>query len=312
MHPKREENFRFMSNNTYILTGSTSFLSNFKAVTKMGLSLSVVFSSIAGYLLAAESIHLFTLFLLAIGGYFMVGASNVFNQIIERDLDALMDRTKNRPIPTGRMSVIYAFFLAVILTVAGLTILYIINERTAMFGAISICLYTSAYTPLKTKTPLSVFVGAIPGAIPFMLGWVAATGKFGIEPGVLFMLQFFWQFPHFWAIGWFLHNDYQKAGFNMLPTGKRDKGTALQSIIYTAWTVLISIVPVFGFTGSLRLSVLAAIIVFACGLLFLNYGFQLFKNQTEKAALQLMLASVAYITSIQIIYVLDKFIILWI
>mgnify|MGYP000417850570 FL=1 len=262
-----------MSNNTYILTNSTSFLSNFKAVTKMGLSLSVVFSSIAGYLLAAESIHLFTLFLLAIGGYFMVGASNVFNQIIERDLDALMDRTKNRPIPTGRMSVSYAFVLAVILTITGLIILYTINERTAMFGAISICLYTSAYTPLKTKTPLSVFVGAIPGAIPFMLGWVAATGKFGIEPGVLFMLQFFWQFPHFWAIGWFLHKDYQKAGFNMLPTGKRDKGTALQSIIYTAWTVLISLVPVFGFTGSLRLSILAAILVFVCGLLFIGNFF---------------------------------------
>ena len=301
-----------MSNNTYILTNSTSFLSNFKAVTKMGLSLSVVFSSIAGYLLAAESIHLFTLFLLAIGGYFMVGASNVFNQIIERDLDALMDRTKNRPIPTGRMSVSYAFVLAVILTITGLIILYSINERTAMFGAISICLYTSAYTPLKTKTPLSVFVGAIPGAIPFMLGWVAATGKFGIEPGVLFMLQFFWQFPHFWAIGWFLHKDYQKAGFNMLPTGKRDKGTALQSIIYTAWTVLISLVPVFGFTGSLRLSILAAILVFVCGLLFLYYGLQLFKYKTEKAARQLMLASVVYITSIQIIYVLDKFIRLWI
>ena len=278
----------------------------------MGLSLSVVFSSIAGYLLAAESIHLFTLFLLAIGGYFMVGASNVFNQIIERDLDALMDRTKNRPIPTGRMSVSYAFVLAVILTITGLIILYTFNERTAMFGAISICLYTSAYTPLKTKTPLSVFVGAIPGAIPFMLGWVAATGKFGIEPGVLFMLQFFWQFPHFWAIGWFLHKDYQKAGFNMLPTGKRDKGTALQSIIYTAWTVLISLVPVFGFTGSLRLSILAAILVFVCGLLFLYYGLQLFKYQTEKAARQLMLASVVYITSIQIIYVLDKFIRLWI
>ena len=223
-----------------------------------------------------------------------------------------MDRTKNRPIPTGRMSVTYAFVLAVILTVAGLSILYSINERTAMFGAISICLYTSAYTPLKTKTPLSVFVGAIPGAIPFMLGWVAATGKFGIEPGVLFMLQFFWQFPHFWAIGWFLHDDYQKAGFNMLPTGKRDKGTALQSIIYIAWTLLISVVPAFGFTGSLRLSVLAAILVFACGLVFLYYGFQLFKNQTGKAARQLMLASVVYITAIQIIYVLDKFIRLWI
>jgi protoheme IX farnesyltransferase len=301
-----------MPNNTHTLTTAPSFLASFKTVTKMGLSLSVVFSSIAGYLLAAETIHFPTLLLLAIGGYFMVGASNVFNQIIERDLDALMDRTKNRPIPVGHMSVTYAFVLAVILTVAGLSILYSINERTAMFGAISICLYTSAYTPLKTKTPLSVFVGAIPGAIPFMLGWVAATGKFGIEPGVLFMLQFFWQFPHFWAIGWFLHDDYQKAGFNMLPTGKRDKGTALQSIIYIAWTLLISVVPAFGFTGSLRLSVLAAILVFACGLMFLYYGFQLFKNQTEKAARQLMLASVVYITAIQIIYVLDKFIRLWI
>ena len=242
----------------------------------------------------------------------MVGASNVFNQIIERDLDALMDRTKNRPIPAGRMSVNYAFVLAIVLTVAGLSILYSINERTAMFGAISICLYTSAYTPLKTKTPLSVFVGAIPGAIPFMLGWVAATGKFGIEPGVLFMLQFFWQFPHFWAIGWFLHEDYQKAGFNMLPTGKRDKGTALQAIIYIVWTILISIIPVFGFTGQLQLSIVATLLVFACGLWFLYYGFQLFKNQTDKAARQLMLASVVYITLIQIIYISDKFIRLWI
>jgi len=301
-----------MSNNTYTSITASTFLSNFKAVTKMGLSISVVFSSVAGYLLAAETIHFPTLILLAIGGYFMVGASNVFNQIIERDLDALMDRTKNRPIPSGRMSVNYAFVLAIVLTIAGLSILYSINERTAMFGAISICLYTSAYTPLKTKTPLSVFVGAIPGAIPFMLGWVAATGTFGIEPGVLFMLQFFWQFPHFWAIGWFLHEDYQKAGFNMLPTGKRDKGTALQAIIYIVWTLLISIIPVFGFTGQLQLSIVATVLVFACGLWFLYYGFQLFKNQTDKAARQLMLASVVYITLIQIIYISDKFIRLWI
>ena len=181
-----------------------------------------------------------------------------------------------------------------------------------MFGAISICLYTSAYTPLKTKTPLSVFVGAIPGAIPFMLGWVAATGKFGIEAGVLFMLQFFWQFPHFWAIGWFLNEDYQKAWFNMLPTGKRDKGTALQTIVYSFWTVLISIVPVFGFTGKLKLSVVAMVVTLGVGFWFLYYGFRLFKNQTDKAARQLMLSSVVYITLIQIIYVLDKFIRLWI
>ena len=301
-----------MSKHTYTTSTATTFLADFKAVTKMGLSISVVFSSLAGYLLAAEVVHFQTLILLAIGGYFMVGASNVFNHIIERDLDVLMDRTKNRPIPSGRMTVTFAFILAIILTIAGLSILYSINERTAMFGAISICLYTSAYTPLKTKTPLSVFVGAIPGAIPFMLGWVAATGKFGIEAGVLFMLQFFWQFPHFWAIGWFLHEDYQKAGFNMLPTGKRDKGTALQAIIYTVWTVIISIVPVLGFTGRLKLSIVAAVLTLAAGFWFLYYGFRLFKNQTDKSARQLMLSSVVYITLIQIIYVFDKFIRLWI
>jgi protoheme IX farnesyltransferase len=301
-----------MSNKTHTTLKATIFLADFKAVTKMGLSISVVFSSLAGYLLAADSVDFQTLILLAIGGYFMVGASNVFNQIIERDLDALMERTKNRPIPAARMSVTYAFILAIVLTIGGLSILYSINERTAMFGAISICLYTSAYTPLKTKTPLSVFVGAIPGAIPFMLGWVAATGKFGIEAGILFMLQFFWQFPHFWAIGWFLHEDYQKAGFNMLPTGKQDKGTALQTIIYTVWTILISIVPVFGFTGRLQLSIAAMILTLAAGSWFLYFGFRLFKNQTNKAARQLMLSSVIYITLIQIIYVSDKFIRLWI
>ncbi|NNK88922.1 MAG: protoheme IX farnesyltransferase [Flavobacteriaceae bacterium] len=282
-------------------------IKDLKEVTKMRLSLSVVFSSIAGYLLGAEEIDFFILLLLAIGGYCMVGASNVFNQIIERDYDALMERTKDRPIPAGRMSVRFAFILASIMTLAGIGILYVINPKTAMFGAVSIFLYTSAYTPLKTVTPLAVFVGAIPGAIPFMLGWVAATNEFGIEPGMLFMLQFFWQFPHFWAIGWFLHEDYQKAGFNLLPTGKRDKATAMQAILYTVWTIIVSIVPVFGITGRLQLTVVGAIISFGAGLLMLYYAFQLFKKMTSKAARQLMLASVSYITLIQIIYVLDKF-----
>ncbi len=286
----------------------SSIISDFKEITKIRLSLSVVFSSLAGYLLGADTVSFYTLILLAFGGYFMVGASNAFNQIIERDLDALMERTKNRPIPAGRMSVNTAFIIASVFTAFGVVILYIINPQTAMFGAISIFLYTSVYTPLKTKTPLSVFVGAIPGAIPFMLGWVAATDDFGIEPGILFMLQFFWQFPHFWAIGWFLHKDYQKAGFNMLPTGKQDKGTAVQTILYTVWTIIVSIIPVFGFTGKLHLSIVGAIIVFLIGLMMLYYAFQLFKKMTETAARQLMLASVIYITFVQIVYVLDKFI----
>jgi protoheme IX farnesyltransferase len=285
-----------------------SLISDFKEITKMRLSLSVVFSALAGYLLGAVEVDFYTLVLLAFGGYFMVGASNAFNQIIERDLDILMDRTKDRPIPAGRMSVRSAFIIATLFTILGITVLYIINERTAMYGAISIFLYTCVYTPLKTKTPLAVFVGAIPGAIPFMLGWVAARNDFGIESGTLFALQFFWQFPHFWAIGWFLFDDYKKGGFYMLPTRKRDKGTAVQTIMYTIWTILISIVPVFGVTGDLKLSIVAAVIVFLLGLVMLYYAFELFKERTTKAAKQLMLSSVIYISLIQIVYVADKFI----
>lgn len=278
----------------------------------MSLSLSVVFSAIAGYLLGADTISFVVLVQLTLGGYFMVGASNAFNQIIERDLDALMDRTKNRPIPSGRMSVNTAFIIATSFTIFGLITLYIINPKTAMYGAISIFLYTSLYTPLKTKTPLAVFVGALPGAIPFMLGWVAARNDFSIEPGTLFAIQFFWQFPHFWAIGWFSHNDYEKAGFLMLPTGKPDKGTAAQIVMYSVWTLITSIIPVFGFTGDLRLSVAGAVLVFLLGMVMLYYAFQLFKLQTIKASKQLMLSSIFYITALQIIYVADKFIRTWI
>jgi protoheme IX farnesyltransferase len=293
-----------------ILKSSTpisSAVSDFKEITKMGLSLSVVFSSIAGYFLGAEYVQLSTLALLAVGGFFMVGASNAYNQIIEKDLDALMLRTKNRPIPAGRMTVSTAFVIAVSFTILGIVSLYIINPKTAMWGAISIFIYTSIYTPLKTKTPLAVFVGALPGAIPFMLGWVAARNAFGIEPGTLFAIQFFWQFPHFWSIGWFLHEDYERGGFKMLPTGKPDKGTAVQIIMYTVWTIIASIIPVFGFTGDLKLSVVGAVLVLTLGLGMLYYALVLFKEQTGKAAKRLMLSSVTYITLLQIIYVLDKF-----
>ncbi|MBF61286.1 MAG: protoheme IX farnesyltransferase [Xanthomarina sp.] len=293
---------------TVTSTVKHSIVSDFKEITKIRLSVSVVFSSLAGYLLGVETVNYTTLLLLAFGGYFMVGASNAFNQIIEKNLDALMDRTKNRPIPAGRMSVSTAFIIASVFTVSGIAILYSINPQTAMFGAISIFLYTCAYTPLKTKTPLAVFVGAIPGAIPFMLGWVAATNDFGIEPGTLFAIQFFWQFPHFWAIGWFLFEDYKKGGFFMLPTGKQDKGTAVQTIMYTIWTILVSIVPAFGFTGRLYLTPISAVIVFLLGLGMLYYAIQLYKKMTVLAAKQLMLASVSYITLLQIVYVIDKFI----
>ncbi|MEE9348899.1 MAG: heme o synthase [Flavobacteriaceae bacterium] len=284
-----------------------SFLTDFKQLTKFGLSISVVISSIAGYLLAVETVNYQTLFLLAFGGYCMVGASNAYNQIIEKEPDAIMPRTQNRPLPAKRMTVNTAMTIAVILTIIGLVCLYSINPKTAMFSAISVFLYTSAYTPLKTITPLSVFVGAIPGAIPFMLGWVAATGEFGIEAGILFMIQFFWQFPHFWAIGWLQFDAYKKAGFNMMPTGEKNQVATRLTIMYTILMIIAAAIPVLKMTGRFYTLPLTTILVFGLGLVMLFYGFKLHKNQDDKSARKLMLSSVLYITLIQIIFVIDKF-----
>lgn len=287
-----------------------SIFLDFKEITKAGLAISVLFSSIAGYLLGVNSENPFqwnVLAVLMVGGYCMVGASNAFNQVIEKDIDSLMDRTKNRPVPSGRMSPKAALLVASLLTITGIVLLYTINAKSAMFAAVSIFLYTSVYTPLKTVTSLSVFVGAFPGAIPFMLGWVAATGEFGIEAGTLFLIQFFWQFPHFWAIGWFLYKDYEKAGIFMLPTGKKDKGTALQVILYTVWLIIASLLPMLGYTGQLFLSQIAAVLVFLLGLWMLFYAVRLYQLRTAKSARTLMLVSVSYISLLQIVYIVDKF-----
>ena len=290
-----------------IKTSMNTLLSDLKQLTKVGLSLSVVFSSVAGYLLAVDIINFTTLLLLALGGFFMVGASNAFNQIIEKDTDAIMQRTKDRPLPTNRMSVNFALTIAILLTILGISILYSINPKTALFGAISIFLYTCVYTPLKSVTPLAVFVGAIPGAIPFMLGWVAATDEFGIEAGMLFMIQFFWQFPHFWAIGWLQFEEYKKAGFNMLPMNTKDKGAVKQIIFYTFIMIIVSIVPVLKVSGSFYIYPTTAVIIAFLGIVMLYYALVLHKSEQNTDARKLMLSSVLYITVVQIIYVVDKF-----
>ena len=296
-------------NETLISENKQLTLSDFSQLTKFRLSITVVISSIAGYFLAVDTVHYPTLLLFILGGYAMVGASNAFNQVFEKDLDKLMLRTQNRPLPTGRMQPNRALFIGVILTLIGISALYSINLKTAFFASLSIFLYACVYTPLKQKTPLSVFVGAFPGAIPFMLGWVAATNEFGIEPGVLFMIQFFWQFPHFWAIGWLMHDQYQVAGFKMLPSGARDHSTAFQTVFYTLWTVVISLLPAFHYTGLLVLSIPAAIGVGVLGLFFLFYAIRLMFLKTDQAARFLIRASIVYITGIQLVYVLDKFLI---
>ena len=275
-------------------------------LTKFRLTLSVVFSSFISYMLGAKEFDIKILMLLLFGGFFVVAASNIYNQIIEKDLDALMIRTRNRPIPTNRISVNAALILAILFTIIGLTLLYIIYPIVALLAAVSIFLYASVYTPLKLITPLSVFVGAIPGALPFMLGWVAATGEVGIEAVILFLMQFFWQFPHFWSIGWMQNKDYENAGFKMLPTGKKDKSTTSQIIFYSIWAVLMSIIPAFNLTGDLFLSIYGLIFVLLIGLVLIYYAVNLFNNSSDINARKLMLASVSYLTLMQIVLLMDK------
>ena len=296
-------------NETFTSANSQLTLSDFSQLTKFRLSITVVISSVAGYFLAVETVNYPTLLLLIVGGYAMVGASNAFNQVFEKDLDKLMLRTQNRPLPSERMQPNNAILIGIVLTLIGISSLYMINAKTAFFASLSIFLYACVYTPLKQKTPLSVFVGAFPGAIPFMLGWVAATNEFGIEPGILFMIQFFWQFPHFWAIGWLMHDQYQSAGFKMLPSGARDQSTAFQTVFYTLWTVVISLIPAFQNTGALVLSIPAALMVGLLGMFFLFYSIRLMFLKTDEAARFLIRTSIIYITGIQLVYVMDKFLI---
>ena len=281
-------------------------LSIIKELTKFRLTLSVVFSSFISYFLGASEVNLIQLFYLIAGGILIVSSSNIFNQIIERDLDKLMKRTQNRPLPKKEITPKLALFLAILSALIGLIFMYLINLKVAILAAVSIFLYTAIYTPMKLISPLSVFVGAIPGAFPFMIGWVAATNDIGVEALTLFLMQFFWQFPHFWSIGWSQNSDYEKAGFKMLPTGRKDKSTSAQILFYSIWTVLVSIIPFFGITGELKLSGVGVLAVFALGALLIYKSYILFLDGKNENAKKLMLTSVIYLTFIQLTFLFDK------
>ena len=245
---------------------------------------------------------------MGVGGYLVVGAANGFNQIIEKDRDALMRRTMTRPLPTGRLSPLEAMIASTLMAFAGLFLLYLINPLTLVFGAFAFFVYVLVYTPLKSVGPIAVFVGAFPGAIPALLGWVAATGDFGIEPGTLFAIQFLWQFTHFWAIGWVADKDYKKAGYALLPSRKPDARTAFQIVLYTVFLVPVSVLPFFGITGALSLSWVGFILILILGLLLLAQAVKLYRTHEVKDARRLMIFSVIYLPVVQLIYVLDKFI----
>ena len=278
------------------------------ALTKARLNMSVVYSALAGYLLGTDHFNWLNVIMLCIGGYLVVGAANGFNQVLERERDALMKRTQNRPLPTGTLTVLEAMIASTIMAFAGLWLLYLINPLTLGFGVLSLFLYVLVYTPAKAKGAIAVFLGAFPGAFPALLGWVAATNDFDIEPGTLFAIQFLWQFAHFWAIGWIADEDYKKAGYSLLPTGKRDDKTARLIIMYTIFTIIVSLMPAFNITGGLSLSAWGAIAVLLAGIYFLYKAMILKRTHEITDARRLMLASVMYLPLIQLIYVLDKFI----
>ncbi|MDF9796918.1 protoheme IX farnesyltransferase [Catalinimonas alkaloidigena] len=280
-------------------------LSAYVALMKFRLSFLVAFSSAFGYVLASQGpIDFFTLAVLSLAGFLISGASITINQIIERDLDKLMSRTKNRPLPTNKVSIAEASLFALLNATAGLwMLLQFTNILTAGLSLLSLIAYSFVYTPLKRVGPVAVLVGAFPGALPPLLGWVAYSGQIGPEALVLFGIQFIWQFPHFWAIAWVADEDYKKAGFKLLPSGGgKDLKTAVQIMTYALFLIPLGLLPLkFGITG-----IDSAIVATLCGALFLFQTFRLMVDCSRKSALKIMFGSFIYLPVVQIAFLLDK------
>ena len=274
-------------------------------ILKPRLSFLVAFSCASGYVLGSYgTLNWFILFMVFLGAFLLSGSAVTVNQILEKDLDKLMTRTMNRPLPTSRLSVREAIAFCTIIFFVSIAILAMYtNMLTVFLSILSFVLYSFVYTPLKRIGPVAVFVGAIPGALPPLLGWVAVTGIISHEAMILFGIQFIWQFPHFWAIAWVADDDYKKAGFKLLPSGGgKDTNTAIQIMIYTLFLIPLGLLPMkFGITG-----VDSALVATICGVLFFAQTFSLMKTGSRKSALRIMFGSFLYLPIVQIAYLLDK------
>ncbi|MEM9022894.1 MAG: heme o synthase [Bacteroidota bacterium] len=279
-------------------------IKDYAQFTKLRLASLVVFSASLSYLLAIGSapIDWLKLILLTTGGFLVTGAANGLNQVLERHHDGVMKRTEDRPLPAGRMTVTEGLIVASVMGVVGIWLLwYFLNPLSGVLGALAVFLYAGVYTPLKRVTPFAVFVGAFPGAIPPMLGYIAETGQFGLMAGLLFAVQFIWQFPHFWAIAWKLHDDYAKAGFSLLPSsGGKDKSSAFQALVYTLFLLPISLLPIL-LNGN---GYIATGMVLLSGIWFLWKAVKLFTSCSDAAATKLMFASFVYLPIVQIAYLI--------
>jgi protoheme IX farnesyltransferase len=278
----------------------------YKDLIKFRLSALVTFSAVFGFILGDSGV-VFSwgrFFALMIGGFLISGASGAANEIWERDIDKLMKRTENRPLPLNLISLKEAYWFTSIIAIIGIVILWVFtNPLTTILGVVSMFLYVFVYTPLKKVGPIAVFVGAIPGAMPPLLGWTAATATISHEALIIFGIQFIWQFPHFWAIAWVSDEDYKRAGFKLLPSGgQKDLNTAIQIMIYTLFLLPLGLLPTyFGLTG-----INSGIVATICGVLFLAQTFSLMKDCSRKSALKIMFGSFLYLPIVQIAYLLDK------
>ncbi len=278
-------------------------IKNYGVLVKFKLNITVVLSAVLSYLTLATTIEIYKVVLLALGGFLVTSAANAINQIIEQDLDALMKRTNQRPLVTGALTEVQAAIVAGISAVLGTVLLFFINFECGFMGALAVFLYTVVYTPLKRTTPFAVFVGAFPGALPTLLGGVAAVGTLQhIAPWILFSIQFIWQFPHFWAIAWKSSDDYERAGFYLLPSGKRDKFTARQILIYSLALIPMVLLP-FAFNIS---GIYSAIFMVLSSVAFAFLGYDFYTSLDDKKVTILMFSSFFYLPLIQLAMWLDK------
>ncbi len=280
-------------------------LKDYYLLMKFTLSFTVVFSSVVCYLLVPGlDFDIISVLLLFVGGMLVTGAANAINQVVEKDTDALMKRTASRPVASGRMSVDEASTFAVVAAVFGIFIIGLwFNWIAAGIAAFSFFLYGFIYTPLKKIHSIAVLVGAIPGALPCLIGWAAGDPSLAVGGWVLFALQFFWQFPHFWAIAWISHEDYGRAGFKLLPSvGGPTKYAAVQSILYSVLLIPIGVLPfAVGMSGTVSL-----IIVSIANLLMFWQCIRLFKEMDVKAARRVMFGSYIYLPVVLLSLLADK------
>lgn len=283
-----------------------NFISDFKKLVKLRLTLTVVFSASIAFLVGSKvqgDINWINWLILTVGGFLVTGCANGFNEIIEKDLDKLMTRTADRPLPSGRMNTGQALVLSIFMGLIGTIMLFQLNLLTGALSVFSIILYAIVYTPIKRVGPIAVFVGAFPGALPPLIGYFAAFDQPIISwiPIILFVIQFVWQFPHFWAIAWVVDEDYKKAGFRLLPTTKRDKWSAFVILLSTIILIPVVLLPtIMGFGGYY----LAGVSLIG-GLLFTWYAWQLFVRMDVVSAKRVMFTSFIYLPVIQLMLLID-------